>query len=138
MNEPTGDFFRRITAPVAAVLVLASAVPSFSRENGKDRKSVVLPSRDRALMIAQSGDRVVLQWSSEKGKYYTLMFTDELYTDREQGRARWSPLPGYIRMPGSGNKETREFQIDPAHPRRYNLHVETEEQVRAAEKAAKK
>ena len=90
----------------------------------------VLPSSQRALMIAQSGDMVTLQWKSERGLYYTLMYTDAQYDESPQGRAVWQPLPGYTRMPGTGRTETATFKTDPTRPRRYNLHVETEEQVR--------
>lgn len=96
----------------------------------------VLPSSGRALIIAQSGDTTTLQWKSERGFYYTLMYTDSQYDESPQGRAVWQPLPGYIRMPGTGRMETVTFKTDPVRPRRYNLHVETEAQVRKSKAPA--
>lgn len=106
--------------------------------SAEEKKTSILPSKDRALMIAQSGDQVTLQWNSEKGKCYTLLYTDEQYSEQAQGCAVWSVLPGYERMPGTGRQETRVFKTDPTRPRRYNLRVETEEQVRKARASSKK
>ncbi len=95
-----------------------------------------LPSSRRALIITQAGDVTNLQWLSERGLYYTLMYTDAQYNEGPQGRARWQPLPGYIRQPGTGRQESASFKNDPLRPRRYSLFVETEEQVRKSRTAA--
>ena len=106
-----------------AVLGILAALAGEPMANG-------LPSSRRALIITQAGDVTNLQWLTERGLYYTLMYTDSQYNVGSQGRARWQPLPGYIRRPGTGRQETASFQTNPIRPRRYSLVVETEEQVR--------
>lgn len=78
-----------------------------------------LPRKDRALFVCVAGDEATLSWKSEKGFFYTL-----LYADKPTGQAVFQPLPGYVRMPGSGRTETLKFKVDPARPRRFNLRVE--------------
>jgi hypothetical protein len=113
----------------AALAMLAAAALSAAAWAKKDGASG-LPSAERALMIAQSGDTVSLKWNTEKGRYYTLLYTDEQYDERAQGRAVWSVLPDHFRMPGTGKAVERTFKVNPLRPRRFNLRVETEAQVR--------
>jgi len=90
-----------------------------------------LPTRDRALIVCVVQDEVTLTWNSERGRLYTI-----LYTDKPSGDAIWSPLPGYVRMPGTGRTETLKFRVDPIRPRRFNLRVEDAAAVaRAQEKS---
>lgn len=99
---------------------LAGAVSVLRADAAGDKdKPSWLPSTDRALIVASAGDSVTLSWKSQTGRLYTIM-----YTDKPQGEARWLPLPGYERMPGTGRTETLKFKVDPAAPRRFNLHVE--------------
>lgn len=102
------------------LVCVASVAPTFRAAVAADKdKPSWLPSTERALIVASAGDSVTLSWKSQTGHLYTIM-----YTDKPQGEARWQPLPGYERMPGTGRTETLKFKVDPAAPRRFNLHVE--------------
>jgi hypothetical protein len=109
---------RRSILTAASVLLASLALAAAVRAGEDSSKPSWLPSSKRALIVVQSGDEVTLQWKSEKGYAYTIM-----YTDKPQGDARWEPLPGYVNMAGTGKQETLQFKIDPIRPRRFNLRV---------------
>ncbi len=110
---------------VLAGMGLGTAVASAQSDSSSQRKPSWLPEKHRALFVCVVEDKVTLSWNSEKGYLYTI-----LYTDKPQGDAVWLPLPGYVRMPGTGRTETLVFRIDPARPRRFNLRVEEASKVR--------
>ncbi|MCX7818959.1 MAG: hypothetical protein N2652_07125 [Kiritimatiellae bacterium] len=116
---------RRAGGHGAAVCAFVAAVAAMSvsaaekKEAPTERKPSWLPSRERALFVCVVQDEVTLSWHSERGRLYTI-----LYTDKPSGDAIWSPLPGYVRMPGTGRTETLKFKVDPLRPRRFNLRVE--------------
>ncbi len=112
-----------LTAALAASMVVADA----SAAGGEKNRPSWLPSAKRALIVAQSGDEVTLQWKTEKGFLYTILFTD-----KPEGEARWAPLPGYVNMAGSGMQETVKFKVDPVRPRRFNLRVAPAKKGQAA------
>jgi hypothetical protein len=119
----------RIGQRAPALAVLAAVVLS-AGAGAKQEGVRGLPDARRALLIAQSGDTVSLKWKTEKGLYYTLLYTDEQYDERAQGRAVWTVLPEHHRMRGTGQTMERTFQVNPLRPRRFNLRVETEAEVR--------
>lgn len=111
-----------------AVLTGAAAV-SVSARGAGDKKPSVLPDPRRGLFVCTVENRVTLSWKSEKGFLYTIM-----YTDKPSGDARWAPLPGHVRMPGTGQTETLKFETDPTQPRRFNLRVEDASKVKPEKK----
>ncbi len=109
----------RRAAPMMAVLAAVLAARADEKSAGTPRKPSWLPDAHRALFVCVVEDQVTLSWKSEKGYLYTI-----IYTDKPSGDAHWQPLPGYIRMPGTGRTETLQFRVDPTRPRRFNLRVE--------------
>lgn len=116
---------------LAAVLAGVASV-SFSAPAAAEKKPSVLPDPRRGLFVCTVENRVTLSWKSEKGFLYTIM-----YTDKPTGDARWSPLPGYVQMPGTGQTETLKFETDPAQPRRFNLRVEDASKVKPEKKGGR-
>ncbi len=108
---------------IAGVGAVSAAVDD--QESAGKRNPSWLPSRERALIVCVVQDEVTLTWHSERGRLYTI-----LYTDKPSGDAIWSPLPGFVRMPGTGRTETLKFRMDPLRPRRFNLRVEDASVVR--------
>lgn len=114
---------RVLRCALALTALCAGAAAATAQGSGKqastERKPSWLPRRERALFVCVVQDEVTLSWDSERGRLYTI-----LYTDKPSGDAIWSPLPGYVRMPGTGRTETLKFKVDPIRPRRFNLRVE--------------
>lgn len=114
---------------VAAVLAAAAGAARPSVAADAEKKPSWLPDSKRALFVCIVEDEVTLSWKSEKGSFYTI-----LYTDKPSGEATWAPLPGYVQMPGTDKTETLKLKTDPARPRRFNLRVEDASKVKPAKK----
>lgn len=71
------------------------------------------------MTIVQSGGESTLQWKTEPGVLYTLMYA----TDRRPG-AEWKAHPQYTRIVGDGQTITAKDRVPPGAQRYYRLHVE--------------
>lgn len=56
------------------------------------------------LIRTQSGDRVTLQWESQTGVYYSVVYTTSL-----SERRPWRQMPEYTNLPGTGSTMTVVF-----------------------------
>lgn len=76
------------------------------------------PLAETVLMVARTSEGMHLQWASRTGFVYTV-----LYADRRDGKARWQPLPGAVRLMGTGQPITLRDRIAASQPRYYRLQV---------------
>ncbi len=71
------------------------------------------------LMVARSGEKVLLQWSSRLHELYSIMWADS-----GERTAAWKPLPGAVRIPGTGGPLSVEDRVPAGVERHYRLSVE--------------
>lgn len=74
---------------------------------------------ETTLIITRVDDVATLQWDSDARAYYTV-----LYATRRDAKAHWQPLPGCVRIRGTGERITITDKIPPGETRYYRLHVE--------------
>ena len=88
----------------AASLMLATGCATVSVEEEPSRTT---------LITARAGTEVTLQWESEEGVTYTVM-----YADKMSGSAKWAPVPGLESIRGTGGTLTHKDTV-PEHIQRY-------------------
>ena len=71
------------------------------------------------LVVGRSQDSATLQWESKRGVVYSVLFAKS----RSSG-AVWQPLPGYEKVPGTGETITIVDKIPYGVTRHYRLHVQ--------------
>jgi hypothetical protein len=71
------------------------------------------------LVVSRSGPDAHLQWKSDPSTVYTVLFAPSKKPD-----AQWKPMPGYIKIRGTGQMFTIKDTIPRGQTRYYRLHVE--------------
>ncbi len=74
---------------------------------------------DTTLLVGQSGKTATLKWKTDKRFIYTV-----LYAPKRRNHAQWKPLPGAMKIRGTGSDITIQDQLPAGETRRYRLHVE--------------
>ncbi len=97
---------------VASILVFGSTgcVTSVERRE---------PAAETVLMVSKSEDAATLQWASDAGTMYTV-----LYSRSRSAKTPWEPLPGYTRIRGTGQTITIKDQFPRGQSRFYRVHTE--------------
>ncbi|MBN1270272.1 MAG: hypothetical protein JXB04_11845 [Kiritimatiellae bacterium] len=78
-----------------------------------------LPTIEATLVITRVEGTATLQWESDPRALYTVV-----YAARRDAKAKWQPLPGYVKLRGNGERITITDKIPPGETRYYRLHVE--------------
>lgn len=105
-----------IRLPILLVLCAVCAWGS-----GCATKRVILdeqPFSDTRLFVTRSADVVNLSWDSKPGMAYTLFFSDT-----RSARSKWSVLPGFDRIPGTGRRLEYTDRVPVGQARYYRLHA---------------
>lgn len=101
---------RHVTLIVcAAALIMAAGC--VSQQVSKQPKETV-------LIVAGAGDVVTLQWKTEPGSTYTVLYTDKL-----GGVPDWNVLPNGQNLLGTGQMITMQDGAPDARRRYYRLQV---------------
>ena len=102
------------------VLILAGGVAALALFAGCVTREVIeiKPREEVTLMMARSGESVTLQWRSEIGRNYTV-----LYSERMGGGGQWKPLPGATDVQGTGALITLTDDVPSTMQRYYRLHI---------------
>jgi hypothetical protein len=87
--------------------------------SGCATQQVRKPIGATTLMVARGDGKATLQWKSDPGILYTVM-----YAPRRSSGVRWTSHPRYRRIRGTGQTITIEDQIPRGQPRHYRLHIE--------------
>lgn len=77
------------------------------------------PAAEITWITTQTGDETTLHWESDPAIFYTV-----LYADRKDAGAEWKPLPGYVRMKGTGQEITVTDTVPPGEKRHYRVYPE--------------
>jgi hypothetical protein len=101
--------FALLLAALAAGCVMQASRPRM------DPSKVV----DTTLMVARAGSEATLQWDTEPGTLYTVMYAP----DRRAG-VQWKPLPGAVRLEGHGQTIRLTDSVPVGINRHYRLHIE--------------
>lgn len=104
----------------AAALLVALALPLSLASCTTTREIVEEEGRrETTLFVTQAGDTVTMQWKSEPGIQYTILFAEN-----RGSQARWQPLAGAIRIPGTGSEIQWTDTVPRGAQRFYRLHGE--------------
>jgi hypothetical protein len=76
------------------------------------------PLAESSMIVTRIGEEVTLNWNSAKGFLYTVSYSDKL--SRQPG---YRPLPGYVRIPGTGGPLQARDRVPLNKDRRYQLSV---------------
>ncbi len=86
---------------------------------GCTTREVIKPAAETTLFVTRSSDKVSLQWQSQPGAFYTVIFADTLGAG-----ARWQPLPQASRLRGTGQLMQVQDQPPLRRQRFYDIQVE--------------
>jgi hypothetical protein len=78
-----------------------------------------VPVIETTLIVTRAGNTATLQWKSDPRVFYTVV-----YASRKDAKAEWKPLPGYVKIRGSGETITITDKVPFGEKRHYRLHVE--------------
>ncbi|HDL77350.1 MAG TPA: hypothetical protein ENG36_01110 [Lentisphaerae bacterium] len=98
---------------ILAGMVLLGLTACVTRQVTSDR------TLRTTLTTTRVGNRVILAWESRPDTYYTVV-----YTSAGRGPAPWRPLPGCVRLRGTGGMIVITNYVSAGVERRYRLVVE--------------
>ncbi len=119
MNSPNAASCLRVEARFAAFVLLVGLLLgtiSCASQSGHARRT---QADTTTLMTARSGGDVVLEWQSRPDKLYTVLYSPALGP-----KAKWRPLPGNIKIHGTGGLIRRTDTVHPGTQRYYRLLIE--------------
>jgi hypothetical protein len=99
-----------LLASLLLVVLAAGCVTEVVREK---------PLEETTLIVSQSGTTATLQWESSPDALYTVLFSET-----RKASAEWKPLPGYVKVRGSGGTITVTDSVPRGEMRQYRIYTE--------------
>lgn len=104
-----------ILGALAVAMAGCTSVSAQNADRGGTQNSL-LPTAESAVFVTRVGEEVTISWLSQTGSIYTL-----ISKDRSQPDSKWTPVPGYENLPGTGRQESVTLRVPADDSRVFNV-----------------